>query len=37
MRTFALSGRSLTVSADIVNPMTGKPARHRLTFEKVSD
>jgi hypothetical protein len=36
MRTFALTGNSLTVSADIVNPMTGKPARHRLTFEKVS-
>ncbi|MGZ5835477.1 MAG: lipocalin-like domain-containing protein [Xanthobacteraceae bacterium] len=36
VRTFALSGNSLTVSADIVNPMTGKAARHRLTFEKVS-
>jgi hypothetical protein len=37
VRTFALNGKSLTVSADIINPMTGKPARHRLTFEKVSD
>jgi hypothetical protein len=34
VRTWALEGDRLIVSADIVNPMTGNPARHRLVFEK---
>jgi hypothetical protein len=36
MRRFRLEGNKLHVFADIVNPMTGKPARHQLEFEKVS-
>jgi hypothetical protein len=35
IRTFKLEGNRLMISAEIVNPMTGKPARHRLVFEKV--
>jgi hypothetical protein len=35
VRAFELAGDRLMISADIVNPMTGKPARHRLVFEKV--
>lgn len=34
VRTFELHGDRLLVSAEIVNPMTGKPALHRLVFEK---
>ena len=34
-RTFKLEGNRLMISAEIINPMTGKPARHRLMFEKV--
>ena len=33
-RTWALKNGRLLISADIVNPMTGKPALHRLVFEK---
>ena len=33
-RTWALKNGQLLISADIVNPMTGKPALHRLVFEK---
>jgi hypothetical protein len=36
VRTFKLQGDRLFVSADIVNPMTGKPALHRLEFVKES-
>jgi hypothetical protein len=35
VRTFELKGNRLMISAEIINPMTGKPARHRLMFEKV--
>ena len=35
VRTFELVGNRLMISAEIVNPMTGRPARHRLVFEKV--
>jgi hypothetical protein len=35
VRTFELAGDRLMISAEIVNPMTGKPARHRLVFERV--
>ena len=35
IRTFKLAGNRLMISAEIINPMTGKPARHRLIFEKV--
>jgi hypothetical protein len=34
MRSWELQGDRLLISADIVNPMTGKPALHRLVFEK---
>ena len=34
VRSWALSEGRLMISADIVNPMTGKPALHRLVFEK---
>jgi hypothetical protein len=37
IRTFELSGDTLVVKADIVNPMTGKGAWHRLTFERVKE
>ena len=33
-RTWELQGDRLLISARIVNPMTGKPAIHRLVFEK---
>jgi hypothetical protein len=33
-RTFELAGDSLKISAEIINPMTGRPARHQLTFKK---
>jgi lipocalin-like protein len=36
VRTFELAGDRLMISAQIINPMTGRPARHRLTFEKVA-
>jgi hypothetical protein len=35
VRTFELNGDRLMIAAEIVNPMTGKPARHRLVFQKV--
>jgi len=35
IRTFKLADNRLMISAEIINPMTGKPARHRLIFEKV--
>jgi hypothetical protein len=34
VRTFELDGDRLTITAEIVNPMTGKPARHRLVFDR---
>ena len=34
MRTVKIDGDTLYVMADIVNPMTGKPAIHRLTFAR---
>jgi len=37
VRTFELAGDTLVVKADIINPMTGKPAWHRLTFERVKE
>jgi hypothetical protein len=36
VRTFELSGDDLKISAEIINPMTGRPARHQLTFKKCS-
>lgn len=36
VRRFELAGDRLMISAEIVNPMTGRPARHRLVFEKVA-
>ena len=36
VRTFELSGEDLKISAEIINPMTGRPARHQLTFKKSS-
>jgi hypothetical protein len=36
VRAFEFDGDRLTITAEIVNPMTGKPARHRLVFEKVT-
>ncbi len=33
-RTWELQGDRLLISARIINPMTGKPAVHRLVFEK---
>ena len=35
IRTFELAGNQLMITAEIINPMSGKPARHRLMFEKV--
>jgi len=35
IRTFKLAGNQLMITAEIINPMSGKPARHRLMFEKV--
>ena len=37
VRSFVISGDSLAIMADIVNPMTGKPAIHRITFERAND
>ena len=37
VRTFVIAGNSITIMADIVNPMTGKPAVHRVTFERAND
>ena len=34
VRTVAIDGDKMTVMADIVNPMTGKPAVHKVTFER---
>jgi hypothetical protein len=34
VRTFEISGDRMTIKADIVNPMTGKPAIHRVTFQR---
>jgi hypothetical protein len=34
VRTFEIAGDRMTIKADIVNPMTGKPAIHRVTFER---
>jgi len=36
VRTWKLEGDTLYISADIINPMTGKPALHRLTFARAS-
>jgi len=36
VRSFELAGDRLMIFAEITNPMTGKPARHRLVFEKVN-
>jgi len=34
VRTWRLEGDTLYISAEIINPMTGKPASHRLTFRR---
>jgi len=34
VRTFEIAGDSMTIMADIINPMTGRPAVHRVTFER---
>jgi hypothetical protein len=34
VRSFEIAGNRMTIKADIVNPMTGKPAIHRVTFER---
>jgi Lipocalin-like domain len=36
VRTFELDGDDLKISAEIINPMTGRPARHQLTFTRWS-
>jgi hypothetical protein len=36
VRSFELAGDRLMIFAEIINPMTGKPARHRLTFDRVN-
>ena len=36
-RSWRLEGDRLHISARIINPMTGKPAVHRLEFERVAD
>jgi hypothetical protein len=37
VRSFELAGDHLKISADIINPMTGRPARHQLAFKRWSD
>jgi hypothetical protein len=34
VRTFQIAGDSMTIMADIINPMTGRPAVHRVTFAR---
>jgi hypothetical protein len=36
VRGFELDGDRLTITAEIINPMTGKPARHRLVFQRAT-
>jgi len=33
-RTWKVEGDRMYISCDIINPMTGKPATHRLTFDR---
>jgi hypothetical protein len=37
VRSFELAGDDLKISAEIINPMTARPARHQLTFKRWSD
>jgi hypothetical protein len=34
LRSFEIAGDRMTIMAEIINPMTGRPAVHRVTFER---